>query len=186
MDIMYILGLALLGGLLSRGHGAGWLPKFWMSLLWAVVPTVFVAMAYLDAQMLVWAVIAAAVCLAGCSLGIATGNAPFRDLGTFNGVRRKVKLLFIVEPLYGKLPERAVDALGLAVIGLASVSGFVLPMALLNPLAAGIVAFGGLLKPVGYIIGWRLFTQNKNGEATSIGETVSGAFAYASLALATM
>jgi hypothetical protein len=178
--------LVLVGGILSRGHGAGWLPKVWMSLLWAVIPAVFVFLAYLDAQMPVSAIIASTVCLAGCALGIATGNAPFRDLGTFKGAPRSVQLDFIVKPLHGKIPEYWYDVLGLSVIGLASVSGFVVTMACLNPIAACIVALGGLLKGAAYMIGWAAYPANKDGIATAMGEFLSGMAAYSALGLAVM
>ena len=77
---------------------------------------------------------------------------------------------------------------GLAVTGFAAVSGFVLTVAWVDPVAAGIVAVGGLLKPVGYCIGlamarrgWVFTDRNFN----VLGEFVAGALAYGAMGLAT-
>ena len=191
---MNILLLALLGGILGRWHGGGfqgWTPhpKIVKDVYWATVPATLAALTVLDATQNVWLGLAALV-VAGalCSLGIATGNSRFRDLGTFKGTPRTVKLEFIIKWLHGRIPEYWYDVLGLSVIGFAAVSGFVVTVAWVDPVAAGIVAVGGLLKPVGYCVGlalakrgWVFTDRNYN----VLGEFVAGALAYGAMGLAT-
>ena len=77
----------------------------------------------------------------------------------------------------------------MAVTGLAAVSGSVIAFMTINPLAAIIIALGGLLKGVAYEIGtYILPNQNQSGikdlnYKTEIGEFVRGLFAYGGLAV---
>lgn len=188
---MNILLLSLLGGILSRWHGSGWYgSKVSKSILWALLPSMAAFNFVLEStQSLKIALIAQGIAFPLCALGIATGNSRFRDLGMFRGSNRRVKLEFIIKWLDGRIPEYWYDVMGLSVIGFAAVSGFVLTVVWGDPVAAGIVAVGGLLKPVGYCVGlamakrgWVFTDRNFN----VLGEFVAGALAYGAMGWAVM
>jgi hypothetical protein len=63
---------------------------------------------------------------------------------------------------------------GLSVVGLAAVSGGLL-IAPYNPLGAVAIALAGLMKPIGYMIGWKFWTSPKS---TEFGEYVTGFIAF--------
>jgi hypothetical protein len=88
------------------------------------------------------------------------------------------RLEFIIRPLYNKIPEYWYDVIGLSVVGLAAVSGGLL-IAPYNPLGAVAIALAGLMKPLGYMIGWKLWPSPKS---TEFGEYVTGFIAYLPLA----
>lgn len=162
--------LPVIGAIISRWHGGGFFrfSKVCISLIWAL-PFV-----YLVWQYNYWLVIPAFVL---CALGKSTGHGNWFDLANAPQGDRE-RLEFIIRPLYGKIPEYWYDVLGLAVVGVAAVSGGLL-IAPYNQLGALAILAGGLMKPIGYMIGWRLFTSPKS---TEFGEYWTGFFAYLPLA----
>lgn len=218
-----IFALSFLGAVLSRWHGGGYFkaPRWIKNVLWAVIPALFTAFAFLDAQKPVAAVVCGLVSFALCIAGKATGHGQYMSLGSVIKSIKPEKFDFIVSWFFGRDPRCWLQSMrkvlflsadatlsdgalhdfvkqygktklywrcvfGLAVIGLASVSGFVFMVAWVNPAAAAIVALGGAAKSVSYMIGWAAFPANKNGIATATGEFLSGAFAYGALGLAAM
>ena len=163
----------------SRWHGGGFFkaPKVLKNAVWAGALTVPVVLAYgpLLGFHAAWpALVAFALCFAGK----ATGHGGGMDLGhspkePSNG-RDLEKLEFIIFPLFDRIPRYWYDALLLALTGLAAVSGAVIALTPLNPIHGLILAAAGLLKPLGYMIGWKNFPDNKNGAATVTGEVMAG------------
>jgi len=161
-----LIFLPILGALVSRWHGGGFfnLGKVWISLIWAL------PFAYLVYTYNPWLAIPA---LALCALGKSSGHGNWFDLATMpQGTRERLE--FIIRPLYGKIPEYWYDVIGLSVVGLAAVSGGLL-IAPYNPLGAVAIALAGLAKPIGYMIGWKLWTSPKS---TEFGEYVTGFIAF--------
>ena len=162
--------IPILGALISRWHGGGFfrIGKVWISLIWAL-PFAYLVYAYNP-----WLALPA---LALCALGKSSGHGNWFDLATMpQGTRERLE--FIIRPLYNKIPEYWYDVIGLSVVGLAAVSGGLL-IAPYNPLGAVAIALAGLMKPLGYMIGWKLWPSPKS---TEFGEYVTGFIAYLPLA----
>jgi len=158
-----------IGAIIARIHGAGLIPKVWISLIWAV------PFAYAVGTYNLWLAIPA---LGLCALGKSTGHGQYFDLANMphNGKTERLDFIvkFITSPLKYKISAYWYDVIGLSVVGLASVSGGLL-VAWYNPVLALLIALGGLTKPIGYMIGWKLF---KSPSSTETGEYISGFFAY--------
>ena len=163
--------LPFIGALISRWHGGGFfkLGKVWISLIWAV-PFAYLLSIYNPCL--------AIPALAMCALGKSTGIGNFRDLATSTFSIKLEKLEFIILWLKPKMPEYWYDVLGLSLTGLTAVSGGLL-IAPYNPLGACLIALGGLLRPIGYMIGWKVF---KPEGATVFGEYVTEFIAFLPLA----
>lgn len=201
MNALLVIAAAFYGGILSRWHGGGFIsgsPKVLKNALWAF-PFAAVSFLALDhAGVDGWPLYAAAaVSFALCLFGKATGHGGGMDLahspkepgGTPS--RNPEKLERLILWLHGKMPQYWYDFLLLVIIGLFSTSGAALALGYVNPLAGLIVAAGGALKAVAYAIGWKF--DNMLGdfpkdfdEPTEIGEFLTGAFAFAGLAIATL
>lgn len=180
---MNITLLALVGGILSRWHGSSCpVPKAYRNIAWAIPLTVLVMLEYIDRQS-GWFIVAGLVCFGLCIAGKATGHGGGMDMGRWTKPRDPEFLEFLIAPLHGRIPEHIYDGILLSLTGLASVSGYVLTMSLINPLAAIYGAVGGLAKSLAYQIGWAVFPANKGGSATIVGEFLSGAFAFAGIAV---
>lgn len=181
---MHVAILAILGGLLSRWHGGGFFkaPRWLKNAAWATPPSLLMLLAYVDAQKPVAGLLWLLPCFLLCLACKASGHGGAMDLGRWTKPRKPEALEFLVAPLHGRIREDIYDGILLAVIGLAAVSGFVLAMAFINPLAAFCAAVGGLAKFHAYVIGWAAFPANVHGRATVTGEVLTGAFAYAGIA----
>lgn len=172
-----VLAMAI-GGFVSRWHGGGFIPgspKGLKNAIWALpfaVATGLLASWWL-------APIAFVLCLAGK----ATGHGGGMDLGTWTKPRKDEALEFIVKPLQGKIPEYWYDVIQMCLYGLAAVSGAVFCIAWFNPLAAGIIALGGLMKGPAYMIGWAVDKPTDKIEPTAIGEFLTGVFAFGACAV---
>lgn len=166
--------LSVVGALISRWHGGGFfrISKAWISIIWAL------PFAYLVGTYNSWLVLPA---LTLCALGKSTGHGNWFDLATMpQGTRERLE--FIIRPLYNRIPEYWYDVLGLAITGLAAVSGglLILPY---SPVGAALIMACGLIKALCYMVG-RWIRQNKdNPEATEVGEYLTGFFAYLSITI---
>jgi len=182
--------VALYGTLVSRFHGGGFVggfPKIIKNLLWSIPMT---AMPLLNG-IPHWGFIVSA--LGMNTFGKATGHGGGMDLATShkepNGGRDKERLEFLVYWAYDKLPRYWYDFSLLVVIGLASVSGAVLLLALTNPIGVIPALIGGAMKSVAYAIGWKIYPKGSGKgiphftEATAIGEGLAGLFAFTGVAL---
>jgi len=175
----------------SRWHGGGFFkaPKIVKTLIWALPFGVSSFIISLGLGLKLAAVLGVSSFIL-CALGKATSHGGFMDLGTWDKPRENERLELLIKPLKGKIPEYCYDALGLAVVGLASVSGGIIPLAIQNPFAGPILAIGGVSKALAYMIGWQFLpTQGENmpvdmDEHTEIGEILTGAFAGFTLGLA--
>lgn len=178
---LIVIAASLIGGFISRWHGGGFLggAKVWKNIAWALPFAIVTGIAYYP-RFLLWITIAAAiVCFAACLAGKATGHGGFMDLASWIGKRTQEALEWIIAPLKKHIPEYWYDALGLVVVGFAAVSGAVVTIAFISPLAAAIIALGGIMKAPSYIIGKKFFKQ-----FTVFGELFTGVFAYGCLACA--
>lgn len=186
INIIILLLLPIYGAFMSRFHGGGFkggVNKQLKNALWSLP---FGVIAWLCGGEL-W-ICALAVAL--CWVGVTTGHGRF--LGSDEPLRddmKPEKLEYLILWLQKSLHDRPYKHLGMAVTGLAAVSGSVIAFMTINPLAAIIIALGGLLKGAAYEIGtYILPNQNQSGikdlnYKTEIGEFVRGLFAYGGLAL---
>jgi len=220
----FVAGLALLGTVLSRWHGGGFIggsPKILKNFLWSVPFALAAGAAWMHerSQAVNWtwwlkdhlpaiqaldfetillciciAVALLALCL--CMVGKSSGHGGGIDDGRSDkepGAGRdpeKVEYLILwLRPLFHGKHSRWYDRLILALSGLFAVSGAVIAIAMINPLAALPIAIGGAFKAIGYVIGWNVFPDgNGSGpkdfdEATKIGEGLAGLFAFTGLAI---
>lgn len=177
---MLILVFGLIGSLISRWHGGGFFkaPKVVKNLAWGL-PFGCVSAALYDGWMLI-AVLTLVTLL--CALGKATGHGNFMDLGDWKIRSGDEALEFLIRPLRGIVPDYHYDAIGLSLVGLAAVlpAAIAMGVAYGSPLVVAIVATGGVLKSVAYMIGRAISKKHK----TVIGEYLTGFFAFACLAIA--
>ncbi len=121
-----------------------------------------------------------------CALGKATGHGNFMDLGDWKIKSDDEALEFLIRPLRGRIPDYHYDAMGLVLVGWVAVlpAAIAMGVASSSPLVAAlvavIVATGGCLKSVAYMIGREVNKKHK----TVIGEYLTGFFAFACLAIA--
>lgn len=171
----------------SRLHGGGFfkLPKAIKTALWAL-PFGGLAWFMLSGAEYSLPLIAAGstTSFALCFAGKATGHGGFMDYGSWNKPRKEEALEFIIAPLRGRVPEKFYDAIGLCLVGVASVSGAVIAACVAGySLAALCIATGGAAKSAAYMIGWALQPHIRPDwwddldEPTEVGEILSGFFA---------
>lgn len=212
MMALFIIIFSLLGGVISRWHGGGFIggsPKVLKNFVWAaplaigsmvafapIAPAIYEMVNFIHAVMPLQAFYAAcgAIFLALCMIGKATGHGGGMDLGHNpkepGKGRKPEKLEYLIIWLHGRIPQYWYDALLLSITGIAAMSGAALAMASVHPVAALIVAFGGAMKGLAYMIGWEfeklLVTVEPEdfNEPTEIGEFLTGLFAYLAFALA--
>lgn len=201
--ILIRLLAVLYGGFMSRWHGGGFIggsPKVLKNTLWALPFAAVSFLALFQAGVDGWPLyVAAAVSLALGIFGKATGHGGGMDLAHSpkepggNPSRSPEKLERLILWLHDDLPRYWYDALILVLVGIAAVSGAAFALGYINPLAGVIVAIGGAMKAVGYMIGWHFHdefpTVLQNApedfdEATEIGEFLTGIFAYTGLTIA--
>lgn len=191
MSFLWLAAFPLLGAFLSRMCG-GMKPKLpwgldqWLyalpygllpgAALWALNPYVAVGLGLLS--------------YIGAFLGKRTGHGGGLDLGTWTKPRGDERLEFLIKPLHGKIPEYWYDALLLAVTGLAVSLVASAAIATVHPLAALPTLVGGLLKPLPYMLGWKLHPKGESSskiheldEATEVGEAGTGFLGYLGLGL---
>lgn len=169
-----MITLPSLGALISRWHGGGYfkLSKAWISIIWAL------PFSYLVGTYNSWLVLPA---LALCALGKSTGHGNWFDLATMpQGTRERLE--FIIRPLYNKIPEYWYDVLGLALTGLAAVSGALLILPY-EPLGALLIMACGLIKAPCYMLGRWLRSNKTKPEPTEVGEYLTGFFAYLAITI---
>lgn len=172
----YLLALPLLGALISRAHGAGWLPKVALSILWALPFGVMPIYYFND---IAFGVSLALIAVGLSALGKSTGHGGWMDLGSWEKPRSKERMEFIIKPLHGDMQEYWYDVLGMCLKGFLSVSGAIIAMGFINPLFSVIMSVGGLLCGLAYMIGWAVYPK----QATVIGEVLKGVFAYGAIAI---
>jgi len=183
MTYLIAILFILYGGFMSRFHGGGFkvgVNKTLKNFLWALphAVAIFLINPWLAP-------------LGFINMLKATGHG--RGLGSDEPLREDMKpekveaVLLWLQP---SLQDRAYKHLIMALTGLLAVSGSVIAFMFIDPLAALIIAIGGLLKGVAYEIGtFILPKQTKSGikhfmYKTEIGEFITGIFAYGGLAIA--
>jgi len=177
IDIIIAVLICIYGAFISRLHGSELFPyKIVKSLLWALPFAAFTSWLYADYA---WYVIAPVclIVLTTCSLGKSTGQGEGIDLGTWTRGEPE-RLEFLIRWAEDKLSPYWYDALILLVTGLAAVLGASIAVGYINPMYGLILALGGALKPLAYMIGWKVYPK----QATVIGEVLTGLFAYAPIA----
>lgn len=186
INIIISLLLPIYGAFMSRFHGGGFkggVNKQFKNALWSLPLGIIAWLCGGD----LW-ICALAVAL--CWLGVTTGHG--RGLGSDEPMRKDMepeKVEYAILWLKSKVSVRTYKHLIMALTGLGAVSGGVVAFMTINPLAALIIACGGLLKGIAYEIGtFILPKQTQSGikhlnYKTEIGEFVRGLFAYGGLAL---
>lgn len=129
------------------------------------------------------------------------GHGQYMSLGTVWKPISPERVDFIVRLWFG-IDPRTVSPLGervdlyerclagLAVVGLAAVLPCVIALSFANPLAAFILAIGGMSKAIAYAIGWEVYPDGQGkgvkelNQATQIGEFLTGLFAGLTLLIA--
>jgi hypothetical protein len=190
MTVLAAIVFSLLGGALSRWHGGGFVggsPKMLKNFLWALPLAI-------GSYIATHGWLLAALALGLCMIGKATGHGGGIDLAHNpkepGAGRSPEKLEYLILWLHGRMPQYWYDALLLAISGIAAVSGAVVAIAHVSIPAALIVAIGGALKGLAYMIGWEFekllvtVEQDDFNEPTELGEFLAGFFAYLAFALA--
>ena len=188
----FLLALPLLGALISRAHGAGWLPKVVLSILWAL-PFGFMPAQHFNDIALGASLSLIAVGL--CALGKSTGHGQWMSLGTVWKYIKPERMDFVIKWFFGEDPRSKVGksteiyreirmnklywrcVSGMALKGFLSVSGAVIAMGFINPWFSVIMSVGGILCGLAYMIGWAVYPKH----ATVMGEVLKGVFAYGAL-----
>lgn len=165
--------MGLVGGVISRWHGGGFVsgsPKALKNIIWSIpfsLTAIFAYSGYGIATISCMAFLALAFCIAG------------KALGHGRGFRLKEPMKLGSEPevieaiIPDKLPLYWYKVAIMSGVGFCAVSGAVLTIAWVNPLAALTIAIGGLFKGVNAMI------FDKHTEAR---EFADGYMAYVSLA----
>lgn len=188
-----LLAIPLLGALISRAHGAGWLPKVILSLLWALP---FAALPAAHFWLNWWSLLAV-LCLGFCALGKSMAHGQWMSLGTVWKYIKPERMDFIIKWFFGNDPRSLVAKTvnitreikynklywrcvsGMALKGVLSVSGAVVTFGFINPWFSVIMLVSGASCGLAYMIGWAVYPKH----ATVIGEVLKGVFAYGGLAI---
>lgn len=165
---------------MSRWHGGGVFPKtpkLIKNILWGFP---FALGSFVLSQP--WFIVLSAQIMS--SIGKATGHGGFMDLGQWTRTRKDEAFEFLIKWAKPNLPERVYDFIGLAIVGMAAVSGAAVSLALVYWKYSVIVLFGGAMKAIAYLIGHTVYPDggNQHGKyfdsATALGEGLTGFFAY--------
>ena len=166
----------------SRLHGGGFyknVPKWLRNTIWAAPFGIISYLLYADISTFL-AVVCGLGAFALCFAGKAIGHGGFMDVGHNSEPRDPESVEFLIKPLHGRISEKAYDLIGLALVGMLSVLGGVIPLAIMSPLSGLILLAGGMLKSFSYDLGWNIYPRGEGpgikdfNEATELGEAVSG------------
>jgi len=204
---------AVIGALLSRWHGGGFIsgsPKLLKAFLWSApfAGATFAAWKHdhhgqglaLDFEFVHTMICAgvALIVLLACMVFKNTGHGGGMDLAHSKkepgAGRTPEKLEYLILWLHKLMPRYRYDLLLLAIIGGFSTLFPAIAFGFVDILAAIPILAGGLIgKPLGYAIGWKLHDigiveklPDELDEATEVGEFLTGLFAFGGLALATL
>ena len=188
-----LAAFAIVGGLLSRWHGGGFISgssKLLKTLLYSIPVSAVIALHYEGWK---WEVGVFLVLVAWIGVFKATGKGGFQDLAQSPkepelGTRTEEKLEILIRNFKDDLPRFWYDALGLYMNGLFASLLPIIAITYLNPLLGAIALF---LTPfsiaIGYMIGWGVYPKHNLphrswmpkdfAESTALGEFF-GAFLY--------
>ena len=189
--IKILITFALYGGLISRLHGlqTSLLSKSVMNVLWALPLAFWSAMIVAEYPHHEYWQVALSSFFAGaaCTAGKATGHGrvwnPFSPLDLSKDPEQ---IEAVTSWLIGRVSDFWYKTIAMALIGLAAVSGAAIVVSFYSPLGGAIIAVGGMMKALAYIIG-RKFSPNLGkhlDEPTEYGEVLTGIFAYTAMGLA--
>lgn len=118
---------------------------------------------------------------AGHGAGMDLGHNPKEP----NAGRSLEKVEHLIYPwLYNRISRYWYDVILMALTGLVAVIVPSLVIGWANPLSGVLVALGGLLKGLAYMIGWKIFPKPADSRNTETGEILTGLFAGIGLGLA--
>jgi hypothetical protein len=192
-----ILLLSIYLGISSRIHGGGFLkelPKQVRNFLWAL-PFAWVTGIVLNIHYGLWIAITGSILVTAlCMLGKTLGHGNGIDLGHFKPKKpvkyEPEKAEYPLLWLRGRIHDYWYDVILMAWFGLLSVLGASIAFGFVSIPAAIIIALGGLMKGVAYMIGWAVYDEGTGegleefNEATEIGEFLTGVFAGLALGVA--
>lgn len=178
-DAINILIFALLGGLSSRICG-GARPQF----MWGG-NAMFHALPYGLIFLPHWWAVIPFIC---ATIGKKTGHVPYIQMGYIyeHTIGRAPALDPIVSLFFGEHTKGDYwrSFFGLIVTGLAVTLIPALIYGTTVSAAGGfMIALGGALKPIGYMIDWQLYKRGIREASTLYGENLSGFFAWGCLAI---
>ena len=191
----WLAALPLIGAVLSRWHGGGFIggsPKILKAFLWSVPFAALSAFVHWDKDWWIVASIAAAV-LAFTMVFRNTGHGGGMDLAHSpkepGAGRTPERLEYLILWLHGRMPQYWYDFLLMAIIGLFGALPLAIALWPVNMMAALVlVIFGTVGKCVSYANGWIIYDEVEDifpkdlEEATAIGEFLYGFFAVAAIA----
>lgn len=159
--------LPIIGGIISAWHGGriyGGVTKGLKNLIWTA-PFTIAAWWYLP----FWTIPLTALCVLK-GMGHGRIYRPFEPLDLTKEPEKIEK--YIIGKLQGRIPDWVYKSIGMALVGLAAVSGAVIAFGLINPMAGIVIALGGLFKGVNAL----MFS-----DATEVREYADGVAAYSGL-----
>jgi len=187
MHIVTIITIAFYLSVVSRWHGGAFVkaPKQVKNFAWSLPFGLLSGLALNN-------VIAGIIVTLFSMLAKTVGHGGGMDLGHSpkepGSGRKPEKLEYLILWLHGKISQYWYDALLLLVLGLFSTLGAAVAVGHVLPLAGALIAIGGALKPIAYMIGWAVIPDSHGDgdidDATEIGELLTGLFAGLGLGLA--
>jgi hypothetical protein len=184
---MQILLISIVGAIISRFHGGGFISGISKSLkntLWAtpfgVVTYLILLQNNVNIQLAVGlSIMALTLCLVGKATGHGRVWNPYLPLNT---EVKKERVEYLISCLSKRIPDFWYKTLAMGLIGFAAVSGAAIVIGFVDPFLGTLIGLGGFIgKPLSYLIGWKLpFIEHGN----EIGEYGTGLFAYFMLGLA--
>ena len=198
LHMAVIACLPILGGLLSRWHGGGFVggsPKILKAFLWSIPFALFTIFAHFRETTDFVPYILGTTVLVWCMVFKNTGHGGGMDLAHNEkepgAGRTPEKLEYLILWLHGRIDQYRYDLLLLTIIGAFSTAAPAIAIGWEYPIHGLLVFLGGAIgKPLGYALGWKIYPNARGkgikhlDEATAIGEFLTGVFAYGGLAIA--
>lgn len=179
-----VIALALLGGWLSRMCGGGWpsIPFGLDTFLYAApyLAVFLVHGGYENNSHILYGILSYAAAITGKRTGhgqyLGFAHSPRQPLKNAEKLDFIVTFFMGADVAPGFTPSYWRCAVGMAVTGLAEtlIPGILISL-VLSPLVGVLTALSGLLKPLGYMFGWRMFDDGyTEPEANVYGEIFNG------------
>ena len=178
MEVSIYILVSIIGALLSRWHGGGFLkaPKWLRNLVWSIP---FSAIIYFVTNSVVFLLLCLSLSVATKSLGHGRIWNPYLPIDNTVSPERIESLIYFLK---GRLSSFWYKVIGLSLLGGLSTSGLYIPLFIEGHtvLAISSLLLGILSKPLGYLIGWK---QPYIANGNEVGEYITGFIAFLPLCL---